>query len=65
MKAEHVGAQYHVARERARLARAREEVQRRMDAAYIDKLDGKIAEDFWQRKQAEWLAEECTSFGTD
>jgi site-specific DNA recombinase len=29
-----------------------------MDAAYLDKLDGKITEDFWQRKQADWQTEE-------
>ena len=30
----------------------------RMDAAYTDKLDGKITEEFWQRKQADWQTEE-------
>jgi hypothetical protein len=30
----------------------------RMDAAYTDKLDGKIAEGFWQRKQADWQTDE-------
>ena len=30
----------------------------RMDAAYSDKLDGKISEEFWQRKQADWETEE-------
>jgi hypothetical protein len=29
-----------------------------MDAAYIDKLDGKIPEDFWDRKMSEWRVEE-------
>jgi hypothetical protein len=29
-----------------------------MDAAYADKLDGKIPEDFWERKMTEWRAEE-------
>jgi hypothetical protein len=29
-----------------------------MDSAYIDKLDGKIPEDFWERKMIEWRAEE-------
>jgi hypothetical protein len=33
-------------------------VRRRMDQAYQDKLDGKIPEDFWERKMAEWTAEE-------
>ena len=49
----------HVARERSRLTRARDDARRRMDSAYMDKLDGKIAEDFWQRKQAEWQTEEA------
>jgi hypothetical protein len=30
-----------------------------MDAAYVDKLDGKISEDFWRRKQTEWESEEA------
>jgi hypothetical protein len=29
-----------------------------MDAAYSDKLDGKISEEFSQRKQADWEREE-------
>ena len=29
-------------------------IQHRMDASYTDKLDGKIAEDFWERKMNEW-----------
>jgi site-specific DNA recombinase len=29
-----------------------------MDSAYLDKLDGKITEEFWQRKQDEWQSEE-------
>ena len=37
-----------------RLALAR----RRLDQAYVDKVDGKIAEEFWQRKSAEWREEE-------
>jgi hypothetical protein len=35
-----------------------EEVSCRMDQAYTDKLEGKIPEDFWQRKMIEWQAEE-------
>jgi site-specific DNA recombinase len=58
LKGDDVSAREHVARERARLTRARDDVRRRMDSAYTDKLDGKIAEDFWGRKQAEWQAEE-------
>ena len=33
-------------------------VRHRIDQAYLDKLDGKISEEFWARKAAEWLAEE-------
>ena len=29
-----------------------------MDQAYSDKLDGKIPEEFWQRKMTDWQAEE-------
>jgi site-specific DNA recombinase len=29
-----------------------------MDQAYQDKLDGRINEEFWMRKSAEWQAEE-------
>ena len=46
------------ASERARLEERLKEVSRRMDQAYTDKLDGKIPEDFWQRKMIEWKAEE-------
>jgi len=33
-------------------------VRRRMDQGYQDKLDGRIPEDFWERKMSEWSAEE-------
>ncbi len=33
-------------------------VRRRLDQAYQDKLDGKISEDLWGRKSAEWQIEE-------
>jgi site-specific DNA recombinase len=29
-----------------------------MDAAYVDKLDGKITEEFWERKMGDWRLEE-------
>ena len=51
-----VGAR--VAQEQARLTRELNALRARMDAAYCDKLDGKISEDFWRRKQADWEAEE-------
>ena len=58
LKGDRVHAHAHIASERARLTRARDDVRRRMDAAYTDKLDGKIPEEFWERKQTEWQAEE-------
>ena len=33
-------------------------IQRRLDQAYVDKLDGRIAEDFWQAKSTEWRKEQ-------
>ena len=33
-------------------------VRRRMDQGYQDKQDGKIPEDFWERKMSEWRVEE-------
>ena len=60
LQSDHVHAHEQIARERARLIRARDDVRRRMDTAYMDKLDGKIAEEFWQRKQSEWQAEEAS-----
>jgi site-specific DNA recombinase len=44
--------------ERARLQARLTTIQGRIDVAYIDKLDGKISEEFWERKAAEWSAEE-------
>ena len=44
---------------RTRLERELTALFARMDAAYSDRLDGKITEGFWQRKQADWQAEEC------
>ena len=32
--------------------------RRRIDQAYQDKLDGKISEEFWECKMAEWTREE-------
>jgi hypothetical protein len=29
-----------------------------LERAYLDKLDGKIPEEFWQRKNTEWQTEE-------
>jgi site-specific DNA recombinase len=44
--------------ERARLERELATLHTRMDAAYLDKLDGKITEEFWQCKQTDWFSEE-------
>ena len=46
------------ATQRERLVKRLSAVRRRMDQAYSDKLDGKIPEDFWERKMSEWRAEE-------
>jgi site-specific DNA recombinase len=39
---------------RARLERERESIQRKMDQAYSDRLEGTITEEFWKRRSAEW-----------
>jgi len=44
--------------QRAGLEQRLASVRRRMDQGYQDKLDGKIPEDFWERKMSEWSAEE-------
>ena len=56
---EHAKAGKQQGQQRARLARALDTLRGRMDAAYVDKLDGKISEDFWHRKQTEWEGEEA------
>jgi site-specific DNA recombinase len=43
---------------RTRLQARLATIHHRMDAAYADKLDGKIPEDFWERKMEDWRAEE-------
>ena len=47
-----------VSAERTRLESRLTGIRNRMDAAYTDKLDGKIAEDFWERKMSGWRMEE-------
>jgi hypothetical protein len=32
-------------------------VQSRIDEAYNDRMDGKISEEFWERKRGDWQAE--------
>jgi site-specific DNA recombinase len=47
-----------ISAERTRLESRLTAIRTRMDAAYIDKLDGKITEDFWERKTSDWRNEE-------
>src|SRR5260370_19140475 len=44
----------HAERMHQRLAQLR----RRLEQAYVDRLDGKITEEFWEAKSAEWQEEE-------
>ena len=43
---------------REKLAQRLEAIRNRMSQAYVDKLDGKITEDFWQRQMSQWQSEE-------
>jgi site-specific DNA recombinase len=47
-----------VSAERVRLEGRLTAIRNRMDAAYTDKLDGKIPEDFWEWKMGDWRMEE-------
>jgi site-specific DNA recombinase len=51
-------AQGKVSAEQTRLESRLSAIRNRMDVAYVDKLDGKIPEDFWDRKMSEWRIEE-------
>jgi site-specific DNA recombinase len=44
--------------QRERLQQRLSGVRHRIDQAYLDKLDGKISEEFWRRKTTEWQMEE-------
>jgi site-specific DNA recombinase len=44
--------------EEAKLQQRLTSVCNRMDQAYLDKLDGKITPEFWERKNSEWLQQE-------
>ena len=59
LNANQQGIQQAHAQQKARLEQRLSEVRHRIDQAYVDKLDGKIPEDFWQRKNAEWSGEEA------
>jgi site-specific DNA recombinase len=53
------GREEEIRGEQSRLSEHRlTQIHRRMDQAYQDKLDGKISEEFWSRKSAEWQGEE-------
>jgi len=53
----HAQARAQAAQERAGLDRELQAVLARMDAACADKLDGKISDEIWKRKQADWETE--------
>ncbi|MBI3408098.1 MAG: recombinase family protein [Planctomycetes bacterium] len=42
-----------------RLTAQLEQVKRRLNQAYLDKLDGKITEEFWAEKSSEWQTEQA------
>jgi hypothetical protein len=42
----------------ARLQSQYDQFQNRLDAMYVDKLDGKISESFYERKAGEWRSEQ-------
>jgi site-specific DNA recombinase len=44
--------------QRERLQHRLSSVLRHIDQSYLDKLDGKIEEDFWRKKTSEWRMEE-------
>ena len=58
LREDEASATNRIAAESSRLQARLTAIRNRMDAAYTDKLDGKIPEDFWQRKMDDWRAEE-------
>jgi len=48
----------HRKQQRERLQQRLRVVRHRVDQAYLDKLDGKITEEFWARQSAQWQQEE-------
>ena len=49
--------QEEVTAQQTRLEQRHSAVRRRMEQAYLDKLDGKISEQFWAARNAEWQEE--------
>jgi hypothetical protein len=45
-------------RQAERIEQRLAQLRRRLEQAYIDRLDGKITEEFWEAKSAEWQEEE-------
>ena len=54
LKESHRDEQAYHDRQVARLQDQERRIQKRLDAMYEDKLDGKITEEFWERKSREW-----------
>lgn len=53
------GQETRLREEEARLQQRLSQIRGRLDQAYLDKLDGKITEEFWLRKSEGWKQEEC------
>ena len=51
-------AETQVKAERERLAQRLAQIRGRMERAYLDKLDGKITEEFWEARSSVWNQEE-------
>ncbi len=58
LRKDRLTAGQNVTAEQSRLQVRLVAIRNRMDAAYADKLDGKIPEDFWERKMNDWRMEE-------
>ena len=58
MAADQQRNQQAVREQRQRLRQRLAVIRQRLDQVYLDKLEGKIDVEFWERKSAEWRAEE-------
>jgi site-specific DNA recombinase len=58
MHSDDANAKSQLEEQRERLKKRLGVVRRRLEQAYVDKLDGEIPEDLWRRKQSEWRDEE-------
>ena len=59
LKASHADKKEYHEEQLARIEGELKRLRGRMDAVYEDKLDGKIGEDFWERKRREYRAREA------